>query len=364
MNMELKNQNILFFTRTMQQGGTENVVVQLCEIFKPVVNKIVVCSCGGVNVRKLTEMKIRHYSIPDITEKEPWKVFMVAKSLRYIVKEEEITVIHTHHRMAAFYVFVLRLYRKCGFINTSHNTFYDKRMLTKTAYKHSNLIACGEMVKKNLIEEFKLADSRITVIRNAVKPLESIVHINAEIRKLHEEGLFVIGNIGRLSKQKGMKYFIEAAPSVIEKHPDARFLIIGSGEEEEELKKLVFDRRLEKYVLFLGYREEIQKLMSQMDLIVLSSLWEGLPLTPIEAYSVGKTVVATAVDGTMEIVCDGVNGCLAEPGNAEALANKINYLIEHPDIRAEFERNAEKRYREDFSYAKFAASYIGYYERL
>ena len=64
--MELKKQNILFFTRTMGLGGTENVILQLCEIFKPLVNKIVVCSCGGVNVTEVQKSGINHYEITDI----------------------------------------------------------------------------------------------------------------------------------------------------------------------------------------------------------------------------------------------------------------------------------------------------------
>ena len=67
--MQLQDQNILFFTRTMDLGGTENVIIQLCEIFQPLVNKIVVCSRGGVNEEKLREMGIKHYQIPDIEDK-------------------------------------------------------------------------------------------------------------------------------------------------------------------------------------------------------------------------------------------------------------------------------------------------------
>ena len=69
--MDLSKQNILFFPRTMGLGGTENVVLQLCEIFKSLVNSIVVCSCGGVNVNKLKNMGIKHYLIPDIERKSP-----------------------------------------------------------------------------------------------------------------------------------------------------------------------------------------------------------------------------------------------------------------------------------------------------
>lgn len=102
--MKLMEQNILLFTRTMQVGGTEKVILQLCEIFKTLVNKIVVCSCGGVNVEKLQKMGIRHYKISDIENKTPVAMIGIAKQIKKIVRKEDITVIHTHHRMAAFYV--------------------------------------------------------------------------------------------------------------------------------------------------------------------------------------------------------------------------------------------------------------------
>ncbi len=81
--MKLEKQNILFLTRTMRLGGTENVILQLCEILKPRVNKIVVCSCGGVNVEKLTAMGIKHFEIPDIAEK---KLSSILRTLKVVKK--------------------------------------------------------------------------------------------------------------------------------------------------------------------------------------------------------------------------------------------------------------------------------------
>ena len=83
---DLSKQNILFFTRTMELGGTENVILQLCETFKPLVNKIVVCSCGGVNEKKLKELNIKHYTIPDIENKNPSCILTVSKMLKKIIK--------------------------------------------------------------------------------------------------------------------------------------------------------------------------------------------------------------------------------------------------------------------------------------
>lgn len=361
--MNLKEQNILFFTRTMKLGGTENVIIQLCEIFKPNVHNIVVCSCGGVNVEKLRKMGIRHYEIPDIEERSPSTIIKTIKTLNEIVKKEKISVIHTHHRMAAFYVYITRLYKWCVFINTSHNTFENKKIFTRLAYCKANLITCGEMVKRNLTDYYGVSKDKVTVIHNAVKPFEEQIIVDSKIQKLHNEGKFIVCNIGRLSEQKGMEYYLKAIPLVIKKHPDIFFLVVGTGEDEAELKDMVRELGIEKFVYFTGYRSDIQNLMSQVDLIVLSSLWEGLPLTPIEAFSVGKTIVATAVDGTVEIIKDGVNGFLVEPRNYKQIAQKIEYIFENISSREKMEDNSLQTYKEKFSYEIFAQKYKDYYEK-
>lgn len=362
--MELAKQNVLFIGRATQQAGAENVVLQLCETLKPQVNNIVVCSADGFNKKALSELDIKFYPIPDIENKNLKNMLKIARTIKKIVAEEHITVIHTHHRMAAYYVALLRLYKRCVFINTSHNTFFNKKLLTRFAYKHAHLIACGEMVKKNLVDVYGLPDKQVTVIHNAVKSFDGEITVDPLIKKLHDQGCFIVGNVGRLSVQKGMEYFIKAVPDVVRTHPEARFVIAGSGEDEERLKKLSGELRVADYLTFLGYRTDVQNLMSQLDLVVLSSLWEGLPLTPIEAFSVGKTVVATAVDGTVEIVKDKENGLLVKPRDPEGLARQINWTIGNPERRKEMETRANERYREEFSFENLKQKCVSYYEEL
>ena len=112
----------------------------------------------------------------------------------------------------------------------------------------------------------------------------------------------------------------------------------------------------------MGYRTDVQNLMKQSDLIVLSSLWEGYPLTPIEAFSVGKTIIATAVDGTVEIVDDNVNGYLVEARDYKAIADKIIYLQENRGKLESFEKEAKCKYSEKLSFEKFSQHYVEYYE--
>lgn len=138
-------------------------------------------------------------------------------------------------------------------------------------------------------------------------------------------------------------------------------MIIGAGEDEKTLRTQVQDAGLSEAIIFLGYRSDIQNVMSQLELIVLSSLWEGLPLTPIEAFSVGKTVIGTNVDGTPELIENEVNGIIVEAKNEKQLATKINWMIEHPTERHNMEKEAKKRYESEFSFETFADKYINYY---
>lgn len=361
--MNLKKQNILFLVRTMGLGGTENVVLQLCEIFSEKVNKIVVCSSGGVHEKKLRKMGIKHYTIPDIASKRPRDMVGCYKKIESVIKEEQITIVHSHHRMAAFYA---ELTAPKDVIKTAnaHNTFQDKKKLTQFAYRNTKLIAVGEMVKKNLTDYFEIPAGQISVIHNAVKAFDGNIKPIEILKDERKKGKVLIGNIGRLSKQKGMGDFLDAAAITIKKHPEAYFVIVGDGELKTHLEEKVTQLGLQENVLFLGYRNDIQNVMSQLDYIVLSSLWEGLPLTPIEAYSVGKTVIGTAVDGTPEIIRDGVDGYLVEARNFAQLAEKMNYLIENTEIKKTLELQAKKRYQEEFSFEKLEYSYMDFYKKL
>ena len=96
--------NILMFTRCMGAGGTEKVILQLCDALNDSENKVIVCAASGNGVEKLKEKKIKYYEIPDIQNKNPGIVINVVEILLKIIDEEKIDIVHTHHRMAAFYI--------------------------------------------------------------------------------------------------------------------------------------------------------------------------------------------------------------------------------------------------------------------
>lgn len=362
--MAINDKNILYFTRTMGQGGTEKVILQLCRYFNTKFNKIIVCSCGGVHEGELENLGIKHYTIGDIESKSP--IFMIRTffEIYRIIKKENINIVHTHHRMAAFYISILQKVINFRFVHTAHNTFNNKIKFTNFVLKNAHIIAVGNMVKENLVNTYSLNEDKIEVIYNGIandnEPLKEI----SEIKQYKDNGYFIVGNIGRLSVQKGMKYYIQSIPDVLCKNKKIMFYIIGAGEEMEELKKLTKELQIENNVHFLGYRNDIYNVIKQLDLVVLSSLWEGLPLTPIEAFSEGKTVVATNVDGTPEIIKNKINGILVESKNSQEISDAVLLLSNNKKLRSKLEKEAIKTYYNNFTIEKFNKTYHECYREI
>lgn len=357
----MENKNILYFTRTMGIGGTEKVVMQLCRYFNNKFNKIIICSNGGIHEDELQKLGIKHYKIDDIEDKNPIIIFKTLISLYKIIKNENIDIVHTHHRMAAFYSEILNKLMNFKFIHTAHNTFHNKKTLTKFALNNAEIIAVGEKVKENLLELYELDTDKINVIYNGIEKYTGEISVVPEIKKFKDKGYFIVGNIGRLSKQKGMEYYIKAIPESIKKYRKIKFYIIGDGEDKLELIKLAKELGIEDNVIFLGYRNDVINIIKQLDLIVLSSLWEGLPLTPIEAFSEGKTIIATDVDGTSEIVKDNFNGILIESKNSKEIADSIVKLYGNKEFKEKLENSALKTYKCKFTLENFVLEYKLYY---
>lgn len=143
----------------------------------------------------------------------------------------------------------------------------------------------------------------------------------------------VVGTVCCFKPQKAPLDFVEVAQRVHERLPDARFVMVGDGVLMGRVKRSVRDKGLTGVFHLLGWREDVSQIIALFDVFVLTSLWEGLPMVHAEAMSKGKPIVATSVDGTPEVVRDGVNGFLSPPGDVEGLAEKVLGLLDDPEMR-------------------------------
>ena len=153
----------------------------------------------------------------------------------------------------------------------------------------------------------------------------------------------VVGNVARLAEQKGHDALIDAVPLVLERRPDALFVIVGDGELRADLESRVQARGLGEAVLLTGAREDVPELLKSFDVFAFPSLFEGLCLAVIEAQAAGVPVVATPVGGIRETVVDGVTGLLVPPRDPPALAGAILRLLDDRELAARLAAEAARR---------------------
>jgi glycosyltransferase involved in cell wall biosynthesis len=143
-----------------------------------------------------------------------------------------------------------------------------------------------------------------------------------------------VGIVANFRAQKAYPDLLRAARVLLEQGMPVRFVSIGQGPLEEEIRALHHRLKLGDRFLLMGYRADATRLMSGFDILALTSLWEGTPLVIMEALALGLPVVATNVGGVPEVVTDGVNGLLVPPHRPDLVADALTKLILDPDLRA------------------------------
>jgi len=159
----------------------------------------------------------------------------------------------------------------------------------------------------------------------------------------------IIGAIGRLTIQKGYAYLLQAFAQIRKTHPEAHLIIVGEGELSLTLETLKNTLKLDGSVHFLGSRNDVPELLQAIDVFVMSSLWEGLPLVLLEAMASGVPLVAPRVGGVPEVVADGVEGLLVPPGDSDSLAQAITSLLREPSLGQKLAKKALHKVRSRYS---------------
>lgn len=211
------------------------------------------------------------------------------------------------------------------------------------------------------------AVSRVTCIRNGIdlekKPnqtdrwqIRKELGVDAEI--------CLIGTVGRLTPVKGLSYLLQSVSMLLRRRTNVRLLIVGDGVIRKDLEAQAHDLGIGENVVFLGHREDTLELMQALDIFVLPSLSEGIPMALLEAMAVSRAVVASRVGGIPEIVEDGVEGILVEPMDVNQLAESCGRLIESPATAMKMGEQARKRVIQDFSASAMADKVEGLYKQL
>ncbi|HEU4648142.1 MAG TPA: glycosyltransferase family 4 protein [Gemmatimonadales bacterium] len=223
---------------------------------------------------------------------------------------------------------------------------YDvsQRLITTCVDRY---IAVSKGIAGRLRERFHVPDRKIHVIYNAV-PLPGLDRADAAGLRgdfVRSDGCAVVLTLARLEEQKGLGYLLDAAARV----PNARFVIAGEGRERASLEQRAAALGLGNRVVFVGFRADTAALLRKCDLFVLPSLFEGLPLSILEAMAARKPVIASCIAGNDEAVVHGETGLLVPPADGGALAEAIQRLLADPGLAHRLAAAGHERVRREFS---------------
>jgi glycosyltransferase involved in cell wall biosynthesis len=174
----------------------------------------------------------------------------------------------------------------------------------------------------------------------------------------------IVGNVAALVPHKGQKHLIEAAALVVQKVPDARFIIAGEGELHAALERQIKEHHLEKHVVLAGFRPDVLSVHKAFDIFVMSSVTEGLGTSLLDAMACGKPIIATTAGGIPEVVRDGETGLLVPPRDAAALADAIVTLLTDERTRRAMAEAGLERVRERFSVERMVQETLRLYQRV
>jgi glycosyltransferase involved in cell wall biosynthesis len=306
-----------------------------------------------------------------VLDRRPGVDWSCARRIAEIVRRERVDVLHAHQYTPFFYGAASRgLGSRPPILFTEHGRAHPdyprrKRMVANRVLlrRRDRVAAVGEAVRQALIHNEGIAPGRVEVIYNGI-PLERFetrptgserAAIRAEIG-LEPEDLVLI-QVARLDYLKDHATAIRTIERVAGRCPRARLVLVGDGPERGAIEDLVRQRAMGENVRLLGQRDDVPRLLAAADIVLLTSISEGIPLTLIEAMAAGRPVVSTRVGGVAEVVADGQTGLLAPAGDAAALAEHVLRLAVDPGRRDRLARSGRQRAGDLFSEGRMHEGY-------
>ncbi|MDD5020667.1 MAG: glycosyltransferase family 4 protein [Endomicrobiaceae bacterium] len=361
----MKKIKVCIIVTKLELGGAQKVAIDLCKkLDKNKFETFMICGLGGI-LDNETANEIKIYFVKDlIRQLNPFKDFKAGLEIYKILKKERPDIVHTHSskagilgRCSAFAAGIKNIIHTIhGFPFNGTQSFLKRNlyiMLEKFCAKISKILipVSTENIKKGLSygigKEIQYRYVRLGIDIENFKKIKGTPSLKRELN-LKDTDIFVT-TIGPFKPQKNLEDFINVANIIVNKNSNYKFIITGDGIERKKLENLIKNFNLKNNVYLLGWRRDISNILNSSDFFIMTSLWEGLPISTIEAMSCGLVPIVNDVDGQREIIKDNENGFLIKPYDTKATADKILFLAENPDIKNKMSLNARQTINETFS---------------
>ena len=262
-------------------------------------------------------------------------------------------VVHLHGYGASTFGRLAAARRHLPVVLHEHANLTDTPWFQKVADRllapHTDIALAVSQSTAEFVTRARLIPPERTKVVYLGVPLEdfSRVRTATEVDEArHALGLpadsIAIGTVTRLMPSKGNEYLVEAARAVFDRLPSARITIVGEGELQPSLEARAAELGLGDRLVFAGFRRDVAQVLAALDLVVFPSLWEGTPLTMLEALAMGKPIVSTDADGLQDVLRNGHDAVMVPRRDASALADALVALAQNPVERSRLGANARR----------------------
>jgi glycosyltransferase involved in cell wall biosynthesis len=283
------------------------------------------------------------------------------------VREQNVSIIHGHGFKSDLFGFLTSRMAGCAMMTTPHGWSVEKdrklqmyEKLDRMLFRFMDLVCPLSPALKEGLSGSVHAE-RLKLIYNGVDIDE--VQALVSVKRNHSEN-FVIGYIGRLVPLKNLETLLTSIQILKADRPHVRLVIVGDGPERANLENQVKHLCIEGNVEFLGFMDDAAACLSEFELFVLPSLSEGIPRCIMEAMAASVPVVVSDIPGNRSLVSNGKTGLLFTVGDSSALADKIRYMMDHPDAAQKLALCAKQKVEEEYSSRRMAGDYSGLYHEL
>jgi glycosyltransferase involved in cell wall biosynthesis len=351
--------------------GAENVVVSLAESLERNNCRSVI----GVfhndpqdNEELICQAEKRGLTVQRFVCRGRWD-WQTVRAIREKVKNLNIDLLHTHGYKADIYGLLAARGLRLPLISTCHLWTHDTAAVRFYEFLDSLLlrrfdavVAVSDTIAESL-RNSGIRQSKIRVIDNGID-LSSFSRTCERLAEKNDNGQkLVVGTVGRLVPQKGLEYFLRAAREVLLDFSDVTFVVIGSGPDREKLEQITRDLAIEQNVLFTGHCTDMPGAYASMDVFVLASIDEGMPMAILEALASKKPVVATSVGAVPRLIIQGKTGFLVAPRDVQALKLAILRLLKDASLRSQLGNAGESLVKRSHSRDTMARNYLQLYEQ-
>jgi glycosyltransferase involved in cell wall biosynthesis len=291
-------------------------------------------------------------------------------AIRDKLESLNIDLLHTHGYKADIYGFLASRRSGLPVISTCHLWTHDTAAVRFYEYLNSlflrrfdAVVAVSETIAKSL-RRSGIRESKIRVIDNGID-LPSFSQARATLAEKIDKGRnLIVGTVGRLAPQKGLEYFLCAAREVLLEFPSVTFVVLGAGPDREKLENIATDLAIKQNVVFSGHCTDMPGAYASMDVFVLASLDEGMPMVVLEALASKKPVVATRVGAVPRLIIHEKTGLLIVPRDVLALKLAILRLLNDSSLRAQLGNAGEALVQRSHSHKVMARNYLELYEQV